>query len=251
MEAGLVSIVTPAFNSAALIGETIESVMKQSYPQWEMWIVIDSGTKDNTAEVVQSYIKKDSRIRLVEIKDARGISLSRNKALSLAKGEYIAFLDSDDLWLHHKLEKQVQFMKENSASFSCGGYRKITQDGSKTGHLRLPPHVQTYTDILGNNLISCPTAMFSQKILGKFQMKEHAHEDYILWLEIIKKAGKCYGIQDDLARYRVVENSRSMSVNRSGSRWKVYRQHEKLSFFLSLYYFTRYASSAIQKRITF
>jgi teichuronic acid biosynthesis glycosyltransferase TuaG len=251
MEIGLVSIVTPAFNSAALIGETIESVIRQTYSHWEMWIVIDAGTRDNTAQVVQSYAAKDPRICLLEIKDGRGISLSRNRALSSARGEFVAFLDSDDLWLPEKLEKQVQFMQETGATFSCGGYRKISQDGSRTGHLRLPPSVQTYQDLLGNNLISCPTAMFNQTQLGKFQMREHAHEDYILWLDIIKKAGRCLGIQEDLARYRVVENSRSMNVNRSGSRWKVYRHFQGLGLIPSVFYFAKYAVTALKKRASF
>ncbi len=251
MESGLVSIITPAFNSALLIGATIESVQKQTYLNWEMWIVLDTGTKDNTSEVVRKYSDRDPRIHLVEIKDGRGISLARNRALLLAKGEFIAFLDSDDLWLPQKLEKQVRFMRENNALFSCGGYRKISQDGSKEGYLRLPPKIQTYSDILANNLISCPTAMFNQAKLGKFQMKETPHEDYILWLEIIKKAEKCFGLQEDLARYRVVENSRSMNVNRSGSRWNVYRQFEGLGVMASAYYFARYAVTALLKRSSF
>ena len=251
MEDGLVSIVTPAYNSAKFIGETIESVLHQTYPHWEMWIVIDSGTKDNTAEIVENYIHRDSRIHLFLIKDGKGVSLARNKALSLAKGEFIAFLDSDDLWLPEKLEKQLEFMRKTGAHFSCGGYRKINQDGSKVGRLRLPPPLQVESDILGNNLISCPTALFSQKALGSFQMKETAHEDFILWLEIIRKAGPCYGIREDLARYRVVENSRSMNVNRSGSRWAIYRNIMGLGVFQSCYYFAKYAISAVWKRVWF
>ncbi len=247
----LVSIVTPAYNSVLLIGKTIESVLCQSYPSWELIIVIDAGTKDNTAELVKRYCQADSRIKLIEINDKRGISLSRNAALSAARGEWIAFLDSDDLWLPYKLEKQLLFMKEKEATFSCTGYRKISQNEEQTGELRLPPEEQSYTDILGNNLISCPTVMFNQKHLGTFKMLEHPHEDYILWLEIIKKAKICFGLQEDLARYRIVVNSRSMNVNRSGSRWIVLRKIEKLSFIKSCYYFGKYAVTAIWKRLAF
>ena len=251
MERGLVSIITPAYNSAALIGETIQSVMQQTYLRWEMWIVVDIGTDDDTVQVVEKYKTLDSRVHLFEIKNGRGISLARNQALSLARGEYIAFLDSDDLWLPNKLEIQLQFMNLTGALFSCGGYRKINQDGSKLGVLRLPPKFQNYNSLLGDNLISCPTAMYNQKALGRFQMAEHAHEDYILWLEIIQKAKICYGLQEDLARYRVVENSRSMNVNRPGSRWKIYRDFQKIGYSRSVYFFLRYAFKAIWKRLTF
>lgn len=247
----MVSIITPAFNSAALIGETIQSVLNQTYTNWEHLIVIDKGTTDNTLDVVSRFAKDDSRIKLIEIKDGRGISLSRNKALELAQGEWIAFLDSDDLWLPGKLQLQIDFMKTRGAEFSCAGYRKISEDGHSTGKLRLPPLQQSYSDILGNNLISCPTVMYNQKQLGSFIMMEHSHEDYILWLEIIKKSKICYGLQKDLARYRIVKNSRSMNVNRSGSRWLVFRKIENLGLISSSYYFLRYAITALLKRLIF
>ena len=251
MESGLVSIITPAFNSSQLIGQTIESVLGQTYLNWEMLIVLDSGTTDNTAEIVGNYGKRDSRIKLFEIKDQRGISLSRNLALSKAQGEFVAFLDSDDLWLPEKLQKQIEFMIENHYAFSCTGYRKVSQDGLRSGKLRLPPSVQSYSDILANNLICCPTVVFNQKILGSFKMAEHPHEDFILWLNIVRKAESCHGLQRDLARYRVVENSRSMTVNRPASRWTVYRNFEKLGLLDATFYFIRYAISALKKRSIF
>lgn len=247
----LVSVITPAFNSAKLISETIQSVQNQTYPNWELIVVIDRGTTDNTEEIVSLFSQKDPRVKLTKISDGRGISLSRNRALTQAAGEWISFLDSDDLWLPEKLERQITFMKIMKSDFSCAGYRKISQDGKSLGKLRLPPLQQTYADLLGNNLISCPTVMYSQLKLGQFMMEEHAHEDYILWLEIIKKAKICHGLQEDLARYRIVENSRSMNVNRSGSRWKVYRKFEKLSVWKSTFFFSKYAITAMLKRLFF
>ncbi len=251
MIAGLVSIITPVFNSAKTIAETIASVQMQTYTKWEILIVMDAGTRDNTAEIVNLAVSKDPRIRFFEIKDCRGVSLSRNLALREAQGQFVAFLDSDDLWLAEKLEKQVAAMTSNSATFSCGGYRKINEDGSRIGKLRLPPPLQSYKSLLRNNLVACPTAMFDQKALGRFQLAEHAHEDYILWLDIIKKSGSCLGIQADMARYRIVENSRSMSVNRSGSRWKVYRNFEGLGVWDSTVNFFIYGFTALGKRFQF
>jgi len=247
----LVSIITPAYNSAAFIGDTIRSVQNQTYNNWEHLIVIDQGTTDDTANIVRSFMNKDPRIRLIEIKNQKGISLSRNKAIQSSQGEWLAFLDSDDLWLPDKLKLQIAFMQKTKANFSCTGYRKISEDGKITGRLRQPPEKQSYQSLLLNNLISCPTVMYNQKVLGQFFLKEHAHEDYLLWLDIIKKSKICFGLPEDLARYRVVENSRSMNVNRSGSRWVVYRKFENLNFLSSCYYFTRYAITAVGKRLFF
>lgn len=211
--------------------------------------MVDTGTNDETAAIVESYKRTDSRIRFFHITNGKGISLARNLALREAKGQYVAFLDSDDLWLPSKLELQLAFMRTAKTYFSCTGYRRINKDGSKLGQLRLPPPVQTYQNLLMDNQISCPTVVFDQQKLGPFQMPEHPHEDYILWLEIIKRSGTCLGLQEDLARYRIIENSRSMNVNRPGSRWRVYRDFEKLNFLSASYYFCIYGLTAIMKRI--
>lgn len=251
LEAGRVSIITPAFNSAKLIGETIESVIAQTYQNWEMLIVIDQGTQDNTADVVRKYSQTNPQIRLLEIKNQRGISLSRNLALREASGQYVAFLDSDDLWLPLKLERQLAVMRESKAAFSCAGYRRINLENTKLGQLILPPERQNYFSVLGNNLISCPTVVIDQIKTGPLTMAEFAHEDYILWLSILRRGFECVGVQEDLARYRIVPNSRSMNVNRSGSRWQVYREFEKLSVIKSAFHFAVYAVTAITKRIQF
>lgn len=248
---GLVSIITPVFNSERFVSQTIESVKNQTYDNWEHLLVVDSGTTDNSVSVINKYAVSDSRIKLIEIKNKRGISLSRNAALEAAQGEWIAFLDSDDMWLPEKLARQIEFMHQMNADFSCGGYRKISENSDKTGDLRLPPTKQTYTDLLGNNLISCPTVMYNQKNLGQFKMREHAHEDYILWLDLLKHTTACYGLREDLARYRIVNNSRSMNVSRSGSRWIVLRKIEKLNLLISAYYFCKYAITALWKRLIF
>ena len=120
----LVSIITPAYNSERFITETIESVLSQTYTNWEMLIAVDAGTTDSTIEIIQKFNKKDSRVKLVHIPNARGVSLSRNTAIEKAQGQYIAFLDSDDLFLPQKLEKQIQFMEKNQYAFTSTGYSK-------------------------------------------------------------------------------------------------------------------------------
>lgn len=244
------SIITPAFNSAPFISETIDSVIKQTYPNWEMIIVTDSGTKDNTAEIVNEYAKKDSRLKYFHLQNTRGVSASRNKALDEASGQFIAFLDSDDIWLPEKLGKQTEFMVKGKVAFSCTGYKKTDSLGKATTRTITPPKVQTYDSLLKNNQIPCLTAMYDRSIVGaQHRLIEHTHEDYIFWLDIIKSSKICLCLQEDLARYRVVQNSRSMRVNKPQGRWQIYRNIENLSFLKSCYFLLSYALSALLKRI--
>lgn len=246
----LVSIVTPAYNSARFIAETIQSVQKQTHQNWEMLIVADKGTTDNTAEIVQKFSNSDNRIKYFLITDKKGVSAARNKALDEAKGEYIAFLDSDDVWLPEKLSRQLKFMKDQLCEFSFTGYRRFRAD--QVGKYIAAPAKLTYEDILKNNRIPCPTVLFKQQSeTREIRLVEHPHEEYIYWLKLIKFKKSAYGLNEDLARYRIVENSRSMRVNRGQSRWFVYRNFEKLSAMKSLYYLSFYAITALVKRLRF
>lgn len=124
MEKGLVSVITPTYNCAKFIGETIESVQAQTYQQWEM-IIVDDCSTDNTKEIVDKYIKEDSRIKYFCLKNNSGAAVARTKAMELANGEYMAFLDSDDIWTEEKLKKQLAFMKKHDVAFSCTAYPEL------------------------------------------------------------------------------------------------------------------------------
>jgi teichuronic acid biosynthesis glycosyltransferase TuaG len=250
INSGLVSIITPAFNSALFISQTIESVLKQTHPNWELLIVTDAGTTDNTANVVQEYTKADSRIKHFHLQNTRGVSASRNKALDEANGQFVAFLDSDDLWLPEKLEKQINFMLKEKIPFSCTSYRKTDEQGNVISRVITPPRILTYDSLLKNNELPCLTAMYDRQLIGtEHRLIEHTHEDYIFWLSLLKTSKKCVSLPEDLARYRVVPNSRSMRVNKPKGRWQVYRNIEKLSLTRSSFSFCLYAISAISKRI--
>jgi len=249
---GLVSVITPAFNSAKFIEDCIHSVQAQSYNQWEMLVVIDAGTTDNTAEIVEKISKEDPRVRLIVIKNKRGISLSRNTGLENARGRYIAFLDSDDLWLPHKLELQLKFMVETHTYYCCGGYRRISEDGTLIGKYIGVPDQIDYELTLRNNTIGCLTIMLDRKALDIGRFVERHQEDYVFNLEILKRGYICRGLNQDLARYRFVHNARSRAYKvLIPSRWSIYRQREKFSRLKSTWLILNYIFFALQKRIHF
>lgn len=243
-----VSIISPGYNSAHFLPAMIESVQKQSYKNWELLVVIDKGTTDNTVELIHTYSEKDPRIKLVQITDGKGLALSRNKGLELAQGQFIAFLDSDDLWLPEKLENQINFMKQNQLVISCTAFRRISEDLQTLGKLIQVPTEITYETLLVNNVMGCLTVIIDQSRTGTLKMLETKHEDYLLWLSLLKKNYKCGGLNKDLARYRIVKNSRSANkLEMIKYRWKILHEHESLNLFSTIKYLTLYGLTSILK----
>ena len=208
----LVSIITPAYNAAAYIAETIESVLAQTYPNWEMLIVNDC-SKDNTAEIVQSYAKKDKRIKLINLKQNSGAAVARNTAIQNAKGRYIAFLDSDDLWKKEKLQKQIQFMQKNGYAFTYTSYEHFKETKENVHNQVQVPKNLNYNQALKGNQIGCLTVMLDRKQIQNIHFTTQKHEDYILWLNILKQGITAYGMQESLALYRT-GNNKSISGNK-------------------------------------
>lgn len=247
-EDGLVSIITPAYNAAAYIAETIESVLAQTYLNWEMLIVNDC-SKDNTAEIVQSYAAKDKRIKLINLKQNSGAAAARNTALQNAKGRYIAFLDSDDLWKKEKLQKQIQFMQQNGYAFTYTSYEHFKEVKKNIQNQVQIPKSLNYKQALKGNKIGCLTVMLDRKQIANIHFTTQKHEDYILWLNILKQGITAYGMQESLALYRT-GNSKSVSSNKLQSAlwtWNVYRNSQRLSVVKSMYYFLYYFINGILK----
>ena len=242
-----VSIIVPMYNAEKFIGKTIESVLSQTYKNWEMLIMNDVST-DNSFAVVSEFAKKDERIKIVNTEKNVGVVKGRNYLIDLASGKYIAFLDADDYWHNEKLEKQVKFMKEKNASISCTEYTRITENGEKINEIVIKSEI-SYTDMLKNNYLGCLTVMYDVEKVGKQYFKElEKNEDYVLWLEIVKDVKIIYGLKENLAYYRVLDNSRSSNkVKTAKVRWEIYRKVEKLSFLKSVYYFLHYAVKAVLK----
>jgi len=242
----LVSIVTPAYNAHRFIGECIESVIAQSYQNWELIIVDDSST-DDTVDIIQQYVNRDYRIILFSNETNLGVSSSRNIAIKEAKGNYIAFLDSDDIWLENKLEMQIRLMESQNIPITYSDYDTIDEDGYVTGHFKSPAKL-SYQDMLKTSSMGTLTTIYSIKYFGKVYLKEIGHEDYLLKLELLKKIDYAIGINQPLAQYRIVKDSLSRNKLKSALwQWKIYRDVEKISLLKSIKYFISYAYNGLRK----
>jgi len=223
-----VSIIMPAYNAELYIAEAIESVLRQTYTCWELLIIDDSST-DRTPEIVRSYAVGDGRIRYRKLDRNCGASAARNLAIGMASGKYLAFLDSDDIWLPEKLAVQVGFMEKNNVLFSCTSYRKIDEQGTDLGQAVTARKILDYEGVLKR----CPgnsTVMYNAWALGRFTIPDiRKRNDYVLWLQVIKKAGFLFGIERSLGYYRVRCNSLSArKIPLVRYQWRVYRSIEKL-----------------------
>jgi teichuronic acid biosynthesis glycosyltransferase TuaG len=247
----LVSIITPSWNVERLIGETIESVQAQTLADWELLIADDCST-DKTATVVERYAAKDPRIRLIRQPRNGGPALARQAAIEQAQGRFIAFLDSDDLWLPAKLERQIAFAREHRAALSFTAFRRLNEDGSTTGRLIPVPDSLNYERLLKNTSIATLTAIVDRDVAGNIAMKNEPYDDFCLWLSILKPGHIAYGLNEDLARYRVRGVSVSSRPLRSaGWVWHIYRNVEKLPLVKSAWCFAHWSARAWLKRRQF
>lgn len=247
MEENKVSIIIPVYNAEKFIGKTIESVLNQTYKNWEMLIFNDK-SKDNSLKIIKKYSEKDEKIKVVDSKENVGVVAARNKLIEIATGEFIAFLDADDYWKQNKLEKQIKFMRKNNASISCTEYTRVTEDEKEINDIIIK-EIITYEDMLKNNYLGCLTVVYNANKLGKRYFKERKkNEDYVLWLEIVKETKIIFGLKENLAFYRVLNNSRSSNkIKVAKDRWEVYRKIERLSLLKSIYYFLQYVIRALKK----
>lgn len=250
MDIELVSVIMPTYNAAPYIWEAIESVMAQTYPKWELLITDDAST-DNTLNIISTYQKKDPRISVSALQSNQGSANARNVALSKAKGRYIAFLDSDDIWKNDKLEKQLAFMKQHEHAFTFSAYELIDHTGKQLNKVVKVPVSIDYKHYLRNTIIGCLTVILDKKQIGEIHVPDiRTSQDMALWLSILKKGFKAFGYQEPLANYRLVSGSASGNKWKAAKDvWKVYRKIENLSLFYSLFNFWGYAFHAAKKRL--
>ena len=246
----LVSIITPSFNSSKFVQECVNSVVSQTYTNWEL-LIVDDFSQDNSKELLLNLKKKDERIKVTFLDKNIGAAEARNIAIQQAKGKYIAFLDSDDYWEKEKLANQIEFMKSNDVAFSFSSYIPISEDGKVSYSPILSIERIGYHDYLKNTIIGCLTVVIDREKTGDFEMPiiKSSH-DMALWLLIMKRGFDAYGLNESLAKYRIVSTSNTANKWRAAKDvWMVYRQFEKLSFFYSIWCFLNYAFNAIIKRI--
>ena len=246
----LVSVIMPCYNMERFIAYTIESVQRQTYPHWELLIVDDAST-DGTVDIIQSHCAQDERIHLIVKPKHSGIADSRNQCIKTAKGQYLAFLDSDDMWHPEKLDFQLRFMKEQNIGFSYSSYDCIDETGVPMGKTVKAAGNLTYKAYMNNTIIGCSTVMVDTAIIGEVEVPNfRTSEDTATWLNILKKGFLAYAIDKPLTSYRIRQHSASSNkLKASSDLWRVYRQQEKLSFFKTLCCFISYAFHAIKKRI--
>ncbi len=247
---GLVSIITPSYNCADYISDTIEAIQKQSYKNWELLITDDCST-DETINVITRYMTSESRIKLFRLSENSGAAIARNNSIREAKGRYIAFCDSDDQWSLDKLEKQLDFMSANNYAFTFTACDLFSENGTLWGHQSVPARV-TYLSLLRNCAVPSSTAMYDAKILGKMYMPNiRKRQDWGLWLDIVKKCKYGYGLNETLMKYAMRSNSIS-SDKKKLLRYNFMVYHDHLGYsklMSSILLFGYFMPAYIVKRI--
>ena len=237
----LVSIIMPIYNASKYLNETIESVIAQTYTNWEL-ILVDDCSTDNSIELIKRFA--DDRIKLMENQTNSGAAVSRNRAIEKANGKYIAFLDSDDLWSKDKLSKHLDFMNEQNSAFSCTNYSVVDCQNEKETVFSPKKDTYSYKDILKHCYIGCSTVIYDSEKLGKVYMPTQAEkrEDFACWLQILKTGIDVSCLHENLTTYKIHQNS--VSTNKTKMikyQWRVYRKIEKICIVKSLYYMMHWA----------
>lgn len=243
MKDTLVSIITPVYNGERFMAQTIDSVLRQTYGEWEMLIVND-GSRDRSLQIAQDYAARDARIQVIDQPNA-GSAAARNNGIRHATGRYIALLDADDLWEPIFLESQLALMHEKKCQLVYGAHRRIDENNNEILAPFYPPKRVTYRDILCTCSITCLTALYDTLPYGKIYLNEQfrsLRDDHVLWLEILRHCHEAYGNPNIVGSYRMsaggVTSSKWKMII---PQYKVYRQAEKLSVVASLYYLASWA----------
>jgi teichuronic acid biosynthesis glycosyltransferase TuaG len=246
-----ISIITPAYNSERYILNTYESIKNQTYTDWE-WLVTDDCSTDNTLLLLKELVKEDSRVRVFKNQENSGAAVSRNNSINRAEGDFIAFIDSDDLWLPSKLEKQLTFMGDNIA-FSFTAYELIDSadnklnksvDSTQKGNF-------SYQDMLRKKAtMGCSTVMLRRKSFSDITMPLiRTGQDYALWLKLLKTGENAHILNEILTQYRILPDSISRNkIKKSRRQWQIYRDIEQLGFIESSINFCFYAHRAVFRK---
>ena len=246
----LISIITPSYNSEPYIEDCISSVLNQTYTNWEL-LIIDDGSTDNSRQIIERFANFERRIKPIFLEKNIGAAAARNLALENCCSSYIAFLDSDDLWLPTKLDVQLRFMKENNYDFTFSSYNVVSENGKNIISKISAPNKISYNQYLKNTIIGCLTVMINKDKFKSVKMPcLRSSHDMALWLNLLRDGRYAYGLNDCLANYRVVKTSNSSNKFKAiYDVWLVYRKHEGFSFVYSFYNWVFYIFNAVKKRV--
>lgn len=244
----LVSVIMPAYNASPFLKAAMDSVARQTVKNWELF-VIDDCSRDDTFSLAQQLQGDDPRIRVLRNEVNMGVAKTRNRGIALAKGQYIAFLDSDDIWHPHKLERQLEKMEAAGAGVGYCSYAIIGANGQKVRPDYLVPETAELEDILKENYIQCSAMLIRADIVKKFLFNtEFFHEDYILGLDMLGSGEIAVGCREILLGWRYLENSRSFNKKKAAAnRWRIYRHYLHLPFYKAVYLFGCYALAGFCK----
>ena len=247
----LISIIMPVFNCAKYLEETITSVKKQTYTNWELIIIDDASTDNSLEEIKKNIVGYEKKIKTIHLPENKGAANARNIGLTHATGNYIAFLDADDIWIENKLEEQIKYMQKNDYGFTYTSYTYL-KNSSKKCVRKIPPKLR-YKDALKNTVILTSTVMIDIRIIDKKLLKMpdiKRGQDMATWWQILKQGNTAYGLDKRLTIYRRRKDSLSFRKNIALKRtWNLYRHVEKFSLLKALYYYTCYMYNAIKRRI--
>lgn len=246
----LVSIIMPCYNAERYVAQSIESVLAQTYKNWEL-LITDDGSTDKSVAIITKYCLKDDRINLMVPDEHNGIAKTRNLSISRSRGRFVAFLDSDDIWKSDKLEKQVNYMLENDVAFTYSSYEIIDYHGNPKNKIVKDAGVMSYKKYLRNTIICCGTVVLDREKVGHFSTPIIAtSEDMSLWLSIMRRGFVAYPVPGPLHQYRITPGSASSNKIKAASDvWRVYRKIEKLSWPKSAMNFICYSFNAIIKHV--
>lgn len=250
---GVVSIIVPVYNAERFIAAAIESVLAQTYGQWEL-LLVEDGSSDNSVSVIERYIAENESacIRLVRQPSNMGAAKARNRGLAEAKGRYIAYLDADDLWRPEKLELELSFMEETGAAFAFTGYEFADEQAQGTGKVVRVPKRLNYRQALSNTTIFTTTVMFDTEKIKKelLEMPVMKSEDTALWWKVLRNGYTAYGLDENLALYRrpgkTLSSNKLVAIQRI---WKLYREAEGLGIVRSAWHFCFWAVRAVKRRV--
>lgn len=242
-----VSIVCPAYNAEHFISGAIDSVLAQSFSDWELVVVVDGG-RDRTLDVALRYAARDSRIRVIDLPANKGVANARNVAMREAHGRWIAFLDADDYWEADKLSRSLDFALEVGAGFVYTAYQALSHDGQHLSAAIKVPATVNHPRLLTSNVIATSTVLIDRRKVGEFEMLSRRSEDFICWLEVLKRIPCAYGLNESLVRYRLTRSSLSRNKFEAISIvWSIYRGTERLGLVKSVGCLLRYIVEGVSK----
>ncbi len=244
----LVTVVMPVYNAESFLADAIESVLNQTYRNFEL-LLIDDCSKDESLHIAKKYEEKDRRVRVLRNRVNQGVAKTRNYGVREAKGEYIALLDSDDVWQQEKLERQLHLLEQENAELAYCSYDFIDEEGRTILRPFLVPKKTDFNRMLYENDIGCSTVVIRSDVFKQHLFNPDCyHEDYALWMELLQEGVKAVGLTEVYVHYRKVSGSRSDNkLNAAKQRWRIFRNELKLPLWKSTIAFAGYTVNGVVK----